>query len=902
MKRIKKVDKNPNPLFLQWLTEFRDEAQGKENKGLVKIYNMCIENLAKYVLSYISWHFLKFPYISLHSTSNKIFLSRFPLTLDNGHQCKIIQGFGKTICQKLEDKLVKHRREEERVSLNIPVSPVVPPPARTVSSPPIISKTVATEVSPSKSKKHTSMKLSSEVKVREESQEPDYERDVVGALKRSVDESGEVKAAEKKKSCVFDEENDIEEALRRSLDETEHVEKRNHSEDDDFQLALQLSQEEEDKVNKDQEEEDRLLAMKLQEEFNKESQTYQPRVERKSPLRESFRFDNDVNIPSGNNVLDDDDDLPDIPEVASTVSSSSSRKITDRNVERVKKVHEISFNSDEEMEKAQSSKKKTPTKPRSEDGKPDKRRTPVKNPGKEYVPRHRSGAYAVLITLYHESCKDEFRGHVSKNWLQTEAQNLADESFTCTSKSEHYTAWSGITNLVKHGLITRWSNPAKFNITEKGVELAARMLEVERGDQSRDVSENKRKHSNNDADTDHVRTKRLAKFDEPGPSSSSYVDHDHIEPSASVSVKKNEISSADFDLGDTFNMIEDDQPRESAGDKVPVSLQLQKLYNDQMTAEVENVDRNVAEFELRAGNFDIVLCVDNTEIKGGGVGGRKTLREETVRHLQRCGVMYDRRNLNIGDFLWIARERVEEVRGQYDQREARELVLPFIVERKRLDDLWQSVKDGRYEEQKFRLKGCGLKHLYYLIEDFPTKREFWGRAGGGGNLVTPEAIEQAIANTAVQEGFTVKKTDDQKGTIEYLTLVTRLLKRKYQNKNLRSCSQTDIADGLVGCRDTTLLPFKHFNETSRKNKDLSIGEVWAKMLLRMKGLSVDMAQAIVSQYPTPRDLREAYNKCGTDQEKVKMLNDLTYGIENKRKIPKTVSEALMKVWNKDQLN
>ena len=38
-------------------------------------------------------------------------------------------------------------------------------------------------------------------------------------------------------------------------------------------------------------------------------------------------------------------------------------------------------------------------------------------------------------------------------------------------------------------------------------------------------------------------------------------------------------------------------------------------------------------------------------------------------------------------------------------------------------------------------------------------------------LVTPEVIEQAVANTAVQEGFTVKKTADQKGTIEYLTLL-----------------------------------------------------------------------------------------------------------------------------------
>ena len=33
-----------------------------------------------------------------------------------------------------------------------------------------------------------------------------------------------------------------------------------------------------------------------------------------------------------------------------------------------------------------------------------------------------------------------------------------------------------------------------------------------------------------------------------------------------------------------------------------------------------------------------------------------------------------------------------------------------------IDDLWASVKDGRYKEQKFRMKMCGLPHLYYLIE------------------------------------------------------------------------------------------------------------------------------------------------------------------------------------------
>ena len=48
MKRIKRVHENPNALFMQWLTEFRDEARSKGNSGLVKIYNMCIENLSRY--------------------------------------------------------------------------------------------------------------------------------------------------------------------------------------------------------------------------------------------------------------------------------------------------------------------------------------------------------------------------------------------------------------------------------------------------------------------------------------------------------------------------------------------------------------------------------------------------------------------------------------------------------------------------------------------------------------------------------------------------------------------------------------------------------------------------------------------------------------------------------------
>ena len=50
MKRVKKVNSDPNPLFMGWLKQFREEALQKENSGLVKVYNMCIENLSRYLL------------------------------------------------------------------------------------------------------------------------------------------------------------------------------------------------------------------------------------------------------------------------------------------------------------------------------------------------------------------------------------------------------------------------------------------------------------------------------------------------------------------------------------------------------------------------------------------------------------------------------------------------------------------------------------------------------------------------------------------------------------------------------------------------------------------------------------------------------------------------------------
>ena len=212
----------------------------------------------------------------------------------------------------------------------------------------------------------------------------------------------------------------------------------NNSEEDDFKLALQLSQEEErGPGDKEQEERDREMALRLQEEFNRENVPPSARISPMTSPSQPFTFDGFDECPVQRRDYQhtfDDDDLPDIPDVRPpdpVRQSSSSLKINEASSfvsptklsdinepgpsrQKPRKIHDISVVSDDEECPLQTSTKKPS---------PKKKRTPTKSPGsgrKDYVPRQRSGAYAVLITLFHEKAKDEYRGFVSKAFLQVD--------------------------------------------------------------------------------------------------------------------------------------------------------------------------------------------------------------------------------------------------------------------------------------------------------------------------------------------------------------------------------------------------------------------------------------------------------------------------------------------------
>lgn len=75
----------------------------------------------------------------------------------------------------------------------------------------------------------------------------------------------------------------------------------------------------------------------------------------------------------------------------------------------------------------------------------------------------------------------------------------------------------------------------------------------------------------------------------------------------------------------------------------------------------------------------------------------------------------------------------------------------------------------------------------------------------------------------------------------------------FQEKTLRQCANNTIIS-----EDTMyLMNFLDFNKSSVKSKTLSVSDLFIKQLLQLKGVSIEKALAITSDYKTPTNLANA---------------------------------------------
>ncbi|CAK7566687.1 MAG: Crossover junction endonuclease mus81 [Sporothrix epigloea] len=316
-------------------------------------------------------------------------------------------------------------------------------------------------------------------------------------------------------------------------------------------------------------------------------------------------------------------------------------------------------------------------------------------------------------------------------------------------------------------------------------------------------------------------------------------------------------------------------------------------------------------FELPAGSYSVQLVLDMRE----RVTGQRSYMEDELKKRDAKPLV---RALSLGDALWVAKCHDPNLLSRMGA-EGDEVVLDWIVERKRQDDLVCSIKDGRFREQKFRLRRCGVPNVVYVIEEAGMDADMLHRYEA--------AMQSAIASTQVLNGYFVKRTRSVDDTITYLAKLTKRIAARYAGRPLRVLPTSVLtaqnhlpllrklrADNPGANTPSYCVSYPAFASLTSKSEILTLRDVFLKMLMCTRGVTGERALEIQKVWPTPFDFVQAFqaldaedeNKLDLDPEKKaadsrkrkrQMVFERLGNLPGtKRRITKPISEKLAEAW------
>lgn len=486
---------------------------------------------------------------------------------------------------------------------------------------------------------------------------------------------------------------------------------------------------------------------------------------------------------------------------------------------------------------------------------------------KEYVPALRSGAYALVLAL--ATLDENSRQGLTKADTIELAQPNCDSSFTAPSDTtKFFTAWNSMMTLLKKDLVYERGRPLRrYLLTEEGWEVAKRIKATEDGSIPNLLLR------------DNPREKVGKK---------SAVN----ESTTAASSTRAEARRQDFINLDEFSHVEDMDDHD---------LSEQRLRPTQKAAsqpQPPGVPPNFTPILLPSGSFSVHLVLDCREVRT--VKDREYISEE----LQKKGITTTTRGLPLGDALWVARpkpayENLLAAGNVDDDGEgSNEVMLDHIIERKRLDDLIFSIKDGRFHEQKFRLRRSGISNVTYIVEDFSISSERGEKYG--------EALSSAIASTQVVNGYFVKQTKKLDDTISYLAKMTNMLQELYEKKSLLVIPSKVLHPETYLTLQRKLraeqpekghyVTFSAFSSLCSKSDMITLKDVFLKMLMCSRGVTGEKALEIQKKWTTPIQLFEALEKLD-GRARDRMLSDQLDTMVPRKKVTAGLSTKIAEVWS-----
>lgn len=473
---------------------------------------------------------------------------------------------------------------------------------------------------------------------------------------------------------------------------------------------------------------------------------------------------------------------------------------------------------------------------------------------KPYVPAYRSGAYALVLAL---SDAGEDGAGMTKTDLIREAQPHCDSSFSAPADpTKFYTAWNSMKTLVQKELVYERGRPLKrYALTDEGWDVAKRIRDT--------AVSTARTAGSGIAATAASRPATL--------------------PTTSL---QSTVASA---------VVLDDDDDDGVDPQRPTNLEFGDVVAEGSAAPDDAELPTFAPIIMLPGSFTVELILDNREVRA------KTDRDYMQEELAKRGIKPTVRALDLGDALWVARCKQPGWLAQQGA-EGDEVMLDWIVERKRLDDLVGSLRDGRFHEQKFRLRRSGAKNVIYLVEEISMDATHFQKY--------EEAVQSAMASMQVVNGYFLKRTQKMDDTIRYLASMTRMLKTLYEGKTLnviptRVLTTKNYLPLLKHLRETQALAsyyvsYPAFASLASKSNNMALRDLFLKMLMCSKGVTGEKAIEIQRVWKTPNEFVKAYEQCGSGEggkrRKVDLVASRLGHLVGRKKISKAVSQKLAEVW------
>ncbi|KAH0465260.1 hypothetical protein IEQ34_005363 [Dendrobium chrysotoxum] len=356
---------------------------------------------------------------------------------------------------------------------------------------------------------------------------------------------------------------------------------------------------------------------------------------------------------------------------------------------------------------------------------------------KRYIPQKNSVAYALLITLYRgivdgikfmkkQELIDAAEGSgLSRNSIRPDKVKGKPGQFG-SSPRDWYTGWSCMKTLILKGLVAKSSCPAKYMLTQEGQQAARECLlrsglsdvvadlstgiispsfvggqnldaisVVSIDDEPMMDSSNKSVQARLDGTSlnllgENSGSGSLESFD----SSFKYLANDW-------SATSTRCTSLNMDNGRDYDSFGDsNRPSSAFIGAAPCSFNPRTctsydptLHKSYQAGAGEGDINSLAMPPSMLGEkfeeiYDVILILDDRE----NFGSRSRKIVDMIQ--SQFNILVEVRRLPVGDGIWIVRHKKSHT----------EYVLDFIVERKKVDDLYSSIKDNRYRDQKLRLQ------------------------------------------------------------------------------------------------------------------------------------------------------------------------------------------------------